>query len=296
MNLSWNDIEHRLPDLRPVAGGFSVTQRGLLSFADGSRIFVKIGLQDDTRHWVKKEIAVYRFLQQQGYPHIPELLAVNDDETGFAIATLTPEDGWDWTGSWTDARLDATLAAMDTLAAIKPMGADRAYFSHQTIGRHNDGWIPLLASPELQTTLLAKLQTAGHIDLAATLDFAREAERSRAFRFHDGTLSHNDLRADNCAWNSQLATVKLVDWDWMHLGDGRLDAAATLVHVQQSGLSVTTKHANRLNADALHWLAGYWLRSAATPIWAGGREALRDLQLQSGLTALELARQVGAEG
>ncbi|HSX01856.1 MAG TPA: hypothetical protein VLI05_00920 [Candidatus Saccharimonadia bacterium] len=294
MKLTWNDIEHRLSGLRPVGGGFSITQRGLLSLNDGRHVFIKIGLQDDTKHWVKKEIAVYRFLQHQGYPHIPELVAVNNDETGFAITSLATEDGWDWSGSWTHARLDATLAARDALAAITPTGADRAYFSRQTIGRHNEGWVPLLASPELQATLRAKLRAAGHDDLAARLNWAREAERSQAFEFRDDALSHNDLRADNCAWNARLAAVKLVDWDWMHLGDGRLDVAATLVHVQQSGLAVMTRHAGRLDANALHWLAGYWLRSAATPIWSGGQARLRDLQLQSGLTALELARQIEA--
>ncbi len=42
-------------------------------------------------------------------------------------------------------------------------------------------------------------------------------------------------------------------------------------------------------SDALHWMTGFWFKAAATPIWPGGPAHLRDVQLQSAITARKLA-------
>jgi hypothetical protein len=73
------------------------------------------------------------------------------------------------------------------------------------------------------------------------------------------------------------------------MGDERIDVASMLVHVHKSGLDIS-RHYNRLDPDALLWVAGLWLNSAATPLWPGGAEhtSLRDYQLESGVAALKL--------
>ena len=62
-----------------------------------------------------------------------------------------------------------------------------------------------------------------------------------------------------------------------------------LVHIQQSGHDILDRHSDRLDVDALNWIAGYWLAAASKPIWPGGPESLREFQLDSGLTALNIA-------
>ncbi len=62
-----------------------------------------------------------------------------------------------------------------------------------------------------------------------------------------------------------------------------------LVNVHRAGLDVTRAAGDRLNADARHWMAGFWLKATATPIWPGGPAHVRDVQLQSVLTAWKLA-------
>jgi thiamine kinase-like enzyme len=290
--IEWSEIEKELDNLRTVDGGFSQAQRGLLTLPDGTHVFVKLGLHENTKRWAKKEIAVYRFLKKHSYSYIPELLAANDDESGFVITAHTPEDGWDWKENWTEERVDKTLEAMDTLAALQPEGDDLSFFSHKAIDESDDGWKPLLDSTDLQSKLLEKLRKAGKSELADNLDFTKEAKWSSQFAFQTNVLVHNDVRADNCAWSATTNEVRLVDWNWTQLGDRRIDLAATLTYVQKSGFDILPKYADRLDADALHWMAGFWFKSAATPIWEGGPEHLRDFQLLSGLTALDLTTRV----
>ncbi len=288
--ITWQDIEAQLDSLTPVDGGFSQAHRGLISLPDGRQLFVKIGVDDNTRQWAHKEIAVYRYLKRQSYGMVPELVTWNADETAFALEALTPEDGWDWSETWTPDRLGVTLKAMDELAALKPEGEDWMDMGMLALDESRDGWAALGQSAEHRQALLKKLESAGYREMAATLDFAEEAAKSAGVVFRTDTLVHYDVRADNCAWNPRTQQVKLVDWNWTQYGDVRFDSAAMLTHVQRLGLDASTSE--RLDSDALQWLAGFWFNAAATPIWPGGPEHLRDFQLQAGVTALNLARKV----
>jgi hypothetical protein len=51
-------------------------------------------------------------------------------------------------------------------------------------------------------------------------------------------------------------------------------------------------YADRLDSDALHWMAGFWFHSALKPIWPGGPEYLSERRLITGITALALSRYV----
>jgi hypothetical protein len=37
-------------------------------------------------------------------------------------------------------------------------------------------------------------------------------------------------------------------------------------------------------------MAGFWFEAASKPIWPGGAEKLREVQLRAGITALKLAQ------
>jgi thiamine kinase-like enzyme len=289
MNINWGDIEKSIETLRRVDGGFSSAHRGIVTLSYGTRAFVKVGVNDLTKQWARKEIEVYRFLQCHTYPFIPQILAHNHDETSFALEALTPEDGWNWSDEWTEERLAKTLEAMDVLAAILPEGTCKDFTGGEMLNETDDGWQPLHDSQELQHTLLNQLRSVGCSDIANVLNFAAEVERSAIFDFRKDTFVHYDVRADNAPWHALRQVVKLVDWNWTQLGDRRIDLAALLVHVHKAGLDVTRTAGDRLNSDALHWMAGFWMKAAATPIWPGGPAHLRDVQLQSAITAWKLA-------
>lgn len=286
---SWQDIEPRLPSLQPVPGGYSQAQRGLVTLASGNQVFVKCAVNESTETWTRREIKVYAFLERHDFSHIPRLLAHNSDTTGFALEALLPEDGWNWQPEWDETRLKATLTAMNELAALQPNDVDTILMSEHVFGEADNGWSALEQSVAAQKLLRQKLITAGRKDVAE-IDFAHAADQSRHFAFANDTLVHHDVRADNCAWHAGTGQVKLVDWNWMQLGDRRIDLGGFLVHVHKSGFDVLANHADLLDRGALHWLAGFWFNAAAAPIWPGGPNDLRDHQLQSGLVAWDLAR------
>lgn len=285
---SWSDIEVKLTDLKAVAGGFSPAKRGLLTLPDGRNIFVKIGVDTQSRAAAQREIKVYDYLVSNTFPYIPQPLLTNGNDTGFALEALTPEQGWDWHDDWTKERLDETLEALDALAALKPQGPAKIFFGEQQLGSKNEGWQILATDQTLQKILLQKLHSSGKPALARKLNFTAEADISKRFAFANNTLVHYDIRADNCAWHPKTRELKIIDWNWTCLGDRRIDLAAMLTHVHKSGFDILPDYWTRLDASALQWLAGFWLKAAATSIWPDGPAHLRDMQLGAGIAALEL--------
>lgn len=288
--VSWQDIESRLHELLPVSGGFSQAKRGLITLSDERQVFVKCAVNDSTELWTRREVKVYAFLERLGFSHAPRLLARRPDGTGFALESLLPEQGWNWKPEWNEARLQATLAAMDDLAVLQPYDTDKVFLSEQPLGETDNGWSALERSEELQEQLCQTLLKQDRKDIAGVIDFASAADRSSQFAFADDTLVHYDVRADNCAWHAASGQVRLVDWNWLQLGDRRIDLSGFLVHVHKSGFNVLPDYAHLLDQDALHWMAGFWFRAAITPIWPGGPTDLREHQLRSGLIAWDLAR------
>jgi hypothetical protein len=287
--IPWSQIENEIPGLTPVEGGNSDAHRGIVTSPEGSKIFVKIGVNEHTKGWATKEINSYRFLEEKGYSYIPRLLSTNEDRTAFAIEALLPEDGWDWSDTWTKERLDATLAATDKLAGIQPEPKYKELLM-PVITDADNGWARLMESEEKRTSLAAKLKNTSNPTVVQNL--TQYAQRSSTYKLRHDTLVHDDVRADNCPWNKGRGEVKLVDWNWLELGDRKIDLAASLTHIENSGLDVLEGYSDRLDPEALHWMAGFWLNAASQPIWPGGPEKLRDTQLQAGLTAMRLAKEL----
>lgn len=289
--MNWGEVENALSELQPVAGGYSLATRGFAKLYSGRTVFVKIGTNEQTQSWARREIGAYRFLEQHEYASAPKLLAINASETGFALESLVAEDGWDWSEAWNKPRLEATLAAMDSLASLsEENGAEE--FSEAIISEADGGWRPIVSSRSKQALLRAMMTKAGSADVYRDLDFAEAAAKSDSYKFKSDLLVHNDLRGDNCSWNFAKRSVGMIDWNWLQLGDRRIDLAAFLTVVHKSGFNVLHNYRSKLDADALHWLAGMWFKNAITPIWPGGDPHLRTLQLEAGLVALELSKLV----
>lgn len=284
--IDWNVIEARLADLQAVEGGYSAATRGILTLDEGCRLFVKIGVDDHTRAWARKEVGVYRRLRDLGFAFAPSLLSSAPDGTGFALEALTPEGGWDWSNRWSKERLECVLAATDDLAGYDPVRFDPS-LTEPTLTARADGWPRLEPRAPRTLALYAKLEALGARHLIAPVE--TRAGRRSPFSPRLDTLIHLDVRSDNCAWRSDTHDVSLVDWNWLQVGDRRIDHAALLTSVHHSGFDVTRGALDRLDAEALTWIAGYWLAASIKPMWPGGPSGLRDHQFSMAVTALELA-------
>lgn len=234
--MDWQTIENALPTLQKSDSGFTTASRGIITLTDQTQVFIKIGMDDNTKTWARKEIEAYEFLQKQSFPHVPKLLSHNADRTAFALETLAAGGGWDWTNTWNSERLNKTLSAMDELVTLTPLATPHDIFASGMISQTADGWRPLAESTEMQAILVEKLCALGHDDLAETLDFSDMATLSARFLFRNDSLVHNDVRADNGAWNPSLQAVKLIDWNWAQISDRRIDVNSLLVQVYGSGL------------------------------------------------------------
>lgn len=285
--VEWRVIESSLDTLIETQGGYTTARRGIISLPGDQRLFVKIGHDPNTKKWANKEISVYRFLNARGFAFAPKLLAVNDDETAFATEALLED--WDWSDQWTPERLSTTLQSMDDLARLPVDGMDRPIFEKSFISETADGWKPLAENASLQNRLREKLNQVGRQELAHELNFAQHAQKSTGFKLDRMALVHNDVRADNCAWNNQRQAVMLVDWNWAQLGDRRIDVCAFLTHVYKTGFDVHP-YMHRLDSAALHWLAGFWFKAALqlSENTRSEQSELRDYQLASGIAAFDL--------
>ena len=284
--IDWGAIERRLAHLEPVEGGYSPATRGVITLDEGRTVFVKIGVNEHTRAWAQKEVQVYRRLRDLGYGFSPRLLSSAPDGTAFALEALTPQDGWDWSDRWSQERLEHVLAATDRLAAMDPGGFDPS-LTKPTLTEQADGWPRLDPINPRTRALYPKLEALGASDLIDLVE--TRAGRRSAFSMRTDALIHLDVRSDNCAWRAATREVKLVDWNWLQLGDRRIDHAVLLTTVHMSGFDVTAGYSDRLDAEALAWMAGYWFAASTKPIWPGGPPALRDFQFEAAVTALRLA-------
>lgn len=284
--IDWDAIAGRLAHLEAVEGGYSGATRGLVTLEEGRTVFVKIGVDPHTRAWARKEVRVYGRLEALGFAFSPRLLSSSPDGTAFALEALTQHDGWDWSDRWSTERLEHVLAAVDDLATIDPGGFDPS-LTEPTLTERADGWPRLDPVTPQVLALYPKLEAVGAADLIGRVE-ARAGRRSR-FAPRSDTLIHLDVRSDNCAWRLATREVRLVDWNWLQVGDRRIDHAALLTTVQLSGFDVTDGHAGRLDAEALTWLAGYWFTASTKPIWPGGPPRLREIQFRTAVTALRLA-------
>jgi len=287
-SIAWSDIESKLDSFTKISEGFGGADRRIGIVSSGEKVFVKRATSKGTKARLEKEIAVYKILEDHMFASCARLLAIADDKTGLALEALVEDDGWEWSTDWTHERLAATLEAMDALAALELTREEKDFLTVGAFDEVNEAWVEDYSEKGFIDALHRRIHKQGHRDTLGDIDFTTLAARARSYTFHNTNLVHNDVRRDNCAWNQQRDEVRLIDWDWAQLGDRRIDVNSLLVNAYKGGIDVVHAFRTRVDAEALAWLANYWFMSAATPIWEGGNDELRDFQLDSAVSAYEM--------
>jgi hypothetical protein len=279
--VAWADIKQALPTLVPTAGGTSTAIRGIVTLADGQKVFAKIATNEHSHHSIQAEIRAYRWFETVGYEHAPRLIAASDE--GLALPDLA---AWDWEHIWNEEKLNAAFEALDELAVLPGV---EDYFVQTTYG--DNPWRNLPDDGKLYADFLNKhsLQKVESI-LADKVSRAQYAGIADAEPWRGTDLVHYDARADNFAYDPVAKLGCFVDWNWIGLGNTAFDHTALLVLVQLTGFDILPAYKQRIDRDSLVWLMGFWLQRGAVQsrTEGEGRERLRQLRVANALQAYDL--------
>ena len=282
-DITWDDVEAAMSTFVPTSGGYSIAKRGIVTLANGLRVFVKLATNQQTTEFINEEIKSYQWLRTKGYKHVPELLLSRPGEI-----VLPDLSQLDWSENWTEKKLQRILAAMDELSALEITKKDRNILKYVEIG---NGWQELKDDPAKKDKLVQKLKAYPKLVEALNKrldDFMRICNEYYNAR-DQFVLIHADVRADNFAYDEKNEKVWLADWNWMGLGRKGFDDVGLLVSVARSGFDVDSFCPERIDKMAALCLAGFWLSRCMNKIWEGGDPGLRDFQFESGLQAAKWA-------
>ncbi len=257
---SWqDDVLPRIPRLEKADQGYTNAYTGLINLKGGTQVFVKCAMDQASAKWARKEIRAYKQLQNAGYEHMPQLLAVSPDETSFAIEALT---GYDFAPKWDDDKLHAIMRARKNLKPFRYLFEDSAEFSMRSVVGVQNRW-PMLRDETVFARANSLLDQAERITISyETLE--RCLMTLQAWQVRQDTLVHGDLRADNFAYNPRTGTGKLIDWTWLCIGDDTLDTASLCVNVARTDYSVYDIYPDLFDEAAIVSTMGYWFEVLGT--------------------------------
>jgi len=250
------DIEPYLDTLQVVEGGYSSARRGIVTIAGGKRVFVKMALQDDLMtKWLRKEVKAYRILNQAGYPYIPKLLSYSDDESAMAIEYL--EDA-SFESVWDDDKLDAIIKAQVALRSYKDYFAGDPDFALDSVVDREVKWPIILSGNNIEiiNQKLAKLKAGFGLSKELVLELQKSDE---GWFIKSDTLVHQDIRADNFGYYVDQKTGKLIDWNWLCLGDESLDRTPLFVNMYMHGFDPYRAHPGAYDPKMLAYMVSFWI-------------------------------------
>lgn len=257
-DISWDkDIEPKLGTIVSVEGGYTLAQRGVIELKDGSKVFVKVGTDELTKKWLQKEVEVYRKLNEAGYRYIPQLLAVNSDNTAMAIEYL---EGASFENSWDTDKLEAVVNAQESLKEFAHLFNEDPLCRSDDVVSPESKWPRILHSNNIET-INAKLKKLG-VPTTFTREHIEElAKLNENWSLDSDTLVHEDIRADNFGYNPVTKQGKLIDWNWLCLGDASLDTTPLFINIYLSGFNPYEYHPEQYDKNMLAYLVSFWLES-----------------------------------
>ena len=265
------DIAPYLGSMSDVSGGFSPAKRGVVTLANGNKVFVKIAINELTKKWLQKEIKVYRILNDAGYGFAPKLLACSSDNTAMAITYL---EGASFENIWNDDKVDAVMNAQAALKQYRHLFANDTDFKSNDVIEHDSKW-PFILEPGNLEKLQTKLTKFG-IDIQLQRDHIEQyAFDQLDWSMREDTLIHEDIRADNFGYDPISKSGLLIDWNWLCMGDESLDITPLFINMYLSGYDPYVKYPEKHDPQMLKYLMSFWMASILR-----GDEDLSDRELR----------------
>jgi hypothetical protein len=255
---------------RVTRGGYTPAERWVVTFADDTRAFAKVGGVERVDEWLRTEHRAYRDISG---PFMPHLLGWSD----APVAALLLEDLSDafWPPPWSEDRVARIRLMLDEVAGARcPLWAPAA----EEIDLFT-GWSDIASDPAPFLSL--GLSTRAWLDAALPALIGSE----RPPEIAGDSLLHFDVRSDNICFAADRTL--LVDWNWIARGNPLFDVAAWLPSLATEG----GPQPEDVEPDAGVFapaLAGYFCSHAPLP-HVPDAPHVRDVQLQQSLTSLPWA-------
>lgn len=249
------DIEPYLDNMQPVEGGYTSVRRGVVTLAGGEKVFVKIASADETAKWLKKEVKAYRILNQAGYLFIPKLLSYSQDDSSMAIEYM---EGASFESVWDDDKLTAIIEAQEALRPLKDYFANNPDFTLNSVVDREIKWPIILADDNLEiiNKKLIKLDAGFNL----TIEEVRHLQSlDDGWSIASDTLVHQDIRADNFGYYPEKKTGKLIDWNWLCIGDESLDRTPLFVNMYMLGFDPYKTHPQSYDVKMLAYMVSFWI-------------------------------------
>jgi aminoglycoside phosphotransferase (APT) family kinase protein len=212
-------LGQRLFAWRPVPSGYTTALRLIVTWADGTSVFVKGATDARTATWLRTEYALYSQVQA---PFLPPMHAWEDDDSS-PFLVLEDLSGAVWQAPWTMARVTQVLDTLRQVAATPaPAGLPRLQARWSRLG-----WAQVAQKP----APFLRLGLCSAAWLASTINALVAAEASAQLAGEE--LVHGDVRSDNLCFVGDQ--VVLVDWNWACRGNRTVDIAAWLPSLQLEG-------------------------------------------------------------
>ncbi|MCA9342344.1 hypothetical protein KC945_02985 [Candidatus Saccharibacteria bacterium] len=253
---NWDsEIAPYLSNMNSVDGGFTQAKRGVITLPDQTKIFVKLATDSWTHDWLKKELIVYNKLNDRRYDHIAKIYGASDDSSGIALEFI---EKCQFSNQWDDDKVDSLLQSRQELKSYKSVFEnDNLFDAHSIISMHNR-WpeIDKISSIEHANQRLNVLGQSFQLDT----DFVKYCTSKAAkYRPNFDTLVHHDIRADNFAYDSSTKHGRLIDWNWLCIGDDKKDLTSWCISVELSGYPIYSLRPELFCEEAIIDVMGYWI-------------------------------------
>lgn len=209
-----------------------------------------------TAPYIKKEIKVYEKLASAGYEYIPKLVAIRGDHLAFALEDLSH---CDFTDTWDVGKLRSVMKARESLKEHIDLFRDDEDFvlNPQNWNSHNL-WPKLLNGNNLDD-INAKLQLHEQ-GVVLTQDFMLQCnDLMKDWQMASDTLVHYDIRSDNFAYDTTTNTGKIIDWNWLCIGDNEVDVTPIFIDAINKGFDAYSVYPEKFYSHAVGYILGFWL-------------------------------------
>lgn len=257
-------------DARPASGGYSGSRRLVVSLADDSSAFLKVGSSDHTRARLREEALFYQSFQR---PFVPELYAF-EDHPESPLLVLEDLSHATWPPPWTTEYVERVLETLRQVSSAMPpehLPALERY--RETLS----GWERVEDDPSPFLTM--GMVTSDWLESALPV-LKRASEEAD---LSGSSLVHFDVRSDNIAFLTDRTV--LVDWSIPAIGNPMADLVGWLPSLHVEGGPAPHEILGSEGSALVALITGYWASQAglAPPAGAPHVRQIQRAQLEVSL-------------